>query len=358
MRRAESAVAAEDMGVLKLNEEGFANYGEKEALAEQAARSKAADKERYGGTLPYLVTEFNKGGRNITAEMKRNKAILEGKPIKGVPYDSFEGRAIRKQPGQLGIQGDFMPDSEVRIHTVEGSEIDPLTGTPMIIRKPVMTEFMTDKDAVALYRKWKAGNEEISRRGIGPFRADTDIGSFNRFLVEYYGQQGLKLRGMQAPTDKQRSKATKEAASKGKATSIGTDRLLEMSPSMLDPEVRFQKDYRYVTPDGRVVVGDSQTLPNRDATNDYGLEIINASRMTPTQEKQFEINLGQQIRDARKDNPFSTIEDALLALQSKGQLPTSSDRVERDRGYLQSSGRSSADIFIVHYLETLKLSQE
>ena len=103
-------------------------------------------------------------------------------------------------------------------------------------------------------------------------------------------------------------------------TTLGTDRLIETNASILGGDVgRPAGDYRYITPDGQLKVGDYQGADYRspqkpmDAT--IRLQMIKGSKMSPEQRRRFAGN----IREAAAG--VEDIDDALKIMQQRGELP-------------------------------------
>lgn len=346
--KAKGALQADADGYIKLGDTGFDTYGEKEALAEQAMRIRVADEERYGGTRPYLASKFNSSeSESITAEQKRNRMlIMEGKlpNLKSVPYDSFKGNEVRQTQGSLGIDGNFKNDSEVRGHTVFGQSLDPLLGDEFanelgartIERVGVNTEILSEQGLQNMYGEWKQMVEKENRENLRPFNQTTNVEDFNRFLAEYYGQQGLKLSGRQSVSDSNRSRQAKDADRSGEPTTVGTDRIIETSPGFLTGEYAGNpKDYRYYDLNGNVVVGDSQTLPNNDGSSKIALELINASNMSSSQAANLSRNLNKEAEKLKATNSSAGISDIFKNLVQTGELPAMQKtvgRVQREGG--------------------------
>lgn len=321
----------------------YTEYGEKEALAEQARNLKDYDETTYGGERPFLVFEMIKdGNRSRTAEQKRNRdLIMEGKlpGPKSVPYDSFEGKTMRDDPSRLGIVGRFRDDSEVRGHTTFGDSLDPLLddslrdnpGARSINRTGVYTEMLSNEGLSELYRRWGQQNAQETR-----FKVETSPIQFNRFLAEYYGQQGLKLSGRSAVSDTDRSSQSREAKSRNKPTTVGTDRIIEVSPTFLDPEVPGNpKDYRYYDQNGNVTVGDSQTITGTTNNMFVPLELMNKSNMSSEQVAKLDANLRRKATNLRSVSPNSRISQSIQGLIAEGELPgmkRSAGAVIRDGG--------------------------
>ena len=356
--RAKGSLQAEADGYIKLGDSGFDSYGEKEALAEQSMRIRIADEERYGGERPYLASKFNSAeSESVTAEQKRNRMlIMEGKlpNLKSVPYDSFKGSEVKQKQGELGIDGNFKDDSEVRRHTVFGQSLDPLLGDEFkdelgarsIERMNVNTEILSNQGLENMYGDWKQVVEKENREGIRPFHQNTGIPDFNRFLAEYYGQQGLKLSGRQSVNDSNRSRQAKNADRFNEPTTVGTDRIIETSPGFLSGEYKGNpKDYRYLDLNGNVVVGDSQTLPNNDNSTDIALELINASNMSNTQAANLRKNLNKEAERLKNENNNAGISNIFKNLAQSGELPpmrSNVNAVQREGGMKVGKGLSAS----------------
>ena len=140
-----------------------------------------------------------------------------------------------------------------------------------------------------LYSRYEKGVDEYNQQnelkgGNKSFEKKARPENFNRSLAEYYGQQGLLLSGRTPVSDQERSDYTQYRNRTGDKTSAyGTNRLIEQTYGMSDDERLYQKDYRYKDPSGRIIVGDSQTLPSAGGkgTSVWG-DIFNASRLDPS----------------------------------------------------------------------------
>ena len=197
--------------------------------------------------------------KNITSEQQfARDLVFKGIVPEYAPPDRFYGTDYKarspEQKRQLGIDGPFQNDSEVRGHTriVENAD-----GTIEVKRGPkrVQTEILSPKGVRRLYERWRNMPDEYGK---------TDIPTFNAFAGEYYGQQGLKVAGYQPVEDSERSYAQRSRSGQRMARAedftIGTDRLIETSPRLTTPEVSGgMADLRYKTPDGKIRVGDYQT---------------------------------------------------------------------------------------------------
>jgi hypothetical protein len=197
--------------------------------------------------------------KNITSEQQfARDLIFDGIVPEYAPPDRFYGTDYKarspEQKTQLGIDGPFQNDSEVRGHTriVENAD-----GTIKVKRGPkrVQTEILSPKGVRRIYDKWRSMPDEYGK---------VDVPTFNAFAGEYYGQQGLKVAGYEPVKDSERSYAQRSRSGQRMARpedfTVGTDRLIETSPRLTTPEVSGgMADLRYKTPDGKIRIGDYQT---------------------------------------------------------------------------------------------------
>ena len=193
--KAKGSLQAEADGYIKLGDNGFNNYGEDEALAEQALRIKTADIERYG-KLPYSNAYSNGNSDSVTAEQKRNRMlIMEGKLPQDneLPYDSFRGKDVNNSVE--GIAGNFDKTSEARIQRTAGAVNDPLLdidnmtindgeNTSILERKGGMTEYLSEGGFNQLYGEWKDILDKENRNGRNLYPVKTDKYTFNNFLSD------------------------------------------------------------------------------------------------------------------------------------------------------------------------------
>jgi hypothetical protein len=341
--KARGSLQAEADGYVKLGEDGFDNYGEKQALAEQDKRIRLADEERYGGERPYLASKFNSSDSgSITAEQKRNRMlIMEGKlpTATSLPYDSFKGNEIR--PEYEGIAGNFDETSEARIQTRVGEQLDPLLDIDdlqegeianTLERNGGITEYLSPDGYNKLYKDWKTSvNKENNN-----WRTDTSPLVFNQFLSEYYGQQALKVAGMRAPVDGLRSNIVIDAGPNHKSSTLRTKRLLEMSNSMLNPEIQNAADFRWIDKDANVVIGDNQSRlirPGIEPT--IPMNIFKASKFKDNDKQEFKGNLIQALNTVKANNTNGTLDDALKLMNTNNQLGKvrrTTDQVKRQGG--------------------------
>ena len=282
-------------------------WNEADELQYQQERVMLADEARYGGmdNIPYDPKKYFKtSSQSKSAESKRNQQILAtGQAPKAVPYDSFMAEDMNYRSDRPGIDGKYQPGSEVRVHTVKGNASEPnLEGNvPIIRRTNVWTEMPSQAGLEKLYDDFKVSAAEHNRKDKR-FAAGNSIEAFNRTLAEYYGQQGLLLSGRTPVSDAERSDGVKRRAQRGDATAMGTNRLIEQTRGMNDDEVFFEKDYRYKDKDGRVIVGDSQTLPSANGRSNYVWgDIFNAARLDSSLSENEGIGLKRAIMDKAAD---------------------------------------------------------
>lgn len=191
-------------------------------------------------------------GDSRTAEQQVARALLfDGVMPSVLPADRYRAADLADK-SQLGIAGPFQSDSTVRQST-SGGLVERMTedGPEKFLEvdhRPILTEYLTPQTEARLYKAWRALNPEenkFARR------------NFNALGGEYYGQQMLKAMGASPVSDRDRSFKSRNA--RANATTMGTDRLVENSRGLLDPEIDRSGDYRYMSSTGNVMVGDYQT---------------------------------------------------------------------------------------------------
>ena len=236
------------------------------------------------------------------------------------PYETRTGAEMQGL-GYRGIDGDFKSDSTVRVHRNNLKVDDPLllssVGNKSLIDgyQGDATEYLSPAGEAALYKLWKAEQE------ADEFKANQNTPeAFNRSLQEYYGQQALKLAGNTPVSPDQRSYNVRMDAGRNPNSTLDTDRLIETNASILGGDVgRPAGDYRYVTPDGRIKVGDYQVADYRDPRRPMDafirLQMIKGSKMSPEQQTRFAGN----IREAAVG--VEDIDKALQVMQERGDLP-------------------------------------
>lgn len=289
-----------------------------------------AMKEEALAILEGMRQEANAGVYD-PALAERNRRLIMGTiddtPV--APYNTVKGNQIEG----LGIAGQFQPDSDVRIHTEYGNTGDPLLDRSVaqygLRELGINTEYLTRSGEAALYKLWKAEQEADSYK-----RYQNKPEQFNRALQEYYGQQALKLAGNTPVSDRDRSYNVRDGRYRDRRTgrlvdpgnrnhpnsTLGTDRLIETNASILGGDVgRPAGDYRYITPEGQLKIGDYQgadyTDPNRRMDALIRLQMLKGSKMSPTQRQGFAENLRAAAANV------SDIDDALEIMHQKGELP-------------------------------------
>ena len=256
-------------------------------------------------------------GPEDAALIERNRRLINGTidsdPV--APYREVTGADVQGR----GIDGPFKKDSTIRLHTEYGKTNDPVllpSAEQYGIRETgLRTEYLSPQGEQELFDRF------AKEMRADPFKRGQDTPeSFNRAVQEYYGQQALKLAGNKPVADRDRSYNVRKDAGKHKNTTLSTDRLIETNASMLGGDVgRPAGDYRYMTPEGQLKVGDYQgadyTDPRRPMDATIRLQLIKGSKMSPEQRTRFAGN----IREAASQ--VADIDDALKIMQQRGQLP-------------------------------------
>lgn len=224
---------------------------------------------------------------------------------KDAPYGVREGRDMQGL-GYLGIDGDYKSDSTIRLHRNNLEAADPLIDSSVVNSNLIdgyhglTTEYLSDKTASELQKK-----------------SGKSIAGFNRLAGEYYGQQALKLSGATPVADVDRSDNVVNNP-KHRNSTLGTDRLIETNRSFLGQDVGAPAgDYRYIDPDGYLLVDDYQvaTYGRRDRDVPIKLQMAKESTLKPSDTRRFAGEL-QKSAQGRK-----SIDTALGLLLDAGVLP-------------------------------------
>jgi len=211
--------------------------------------------------LEGLRQEASVGPEDVAITERNRRLIndsINNDPV--APYNTVKGAQVQG----LGIDGQFKPDSDVRIHTQYGDTNDTLLDDDVkqfgIRETGVQTEYLSPSAEDNLYKEWR--KREIQGAADKGWKKPTEDNlsreNFNRFAGEYYGQQALKLAGNTAPSDSQRSYGIQRAGRSHPSSTLGTDRIVENSRALTAPEIKNSADYRYVTPQGELTTGDFQ----------------------------------------------------------------------------------------------------
>ena len=198
-------------------------------------------------------------GTSRTAEQQVARGLLfEGKMPSVLPADTYRVEDLRGPVrDELGIAGPYQGDSTIRQSTVGGLNDK---GVLKVERQPVRTEYLSSGTEEKLFDAWKQLNGSTSRS------------TFNAAVGEYYGQQALKAIGNTPVDDLDRSTMVRKGQRNDysgsrpqyglrlnpRDSTAGTDRLIENSVGILSPEIDRSGDYRYVSPEGYLTVGDYQ----------------------------------------------------------------------------------------------------
>ena len=202
------------------------------------------------------------GGTSRTAEQQVARELLfDGKMPDVLPADLYSASDLTDK-SELGIAGPYQQDSAIKQSTTGGLNSK---GELEIEHRPIRTEYLTEDAEERLFKEWQRLNNSTSRR------------NFNAGIGEYYGQQALKAVGNTPVPDDQRSFRVRQGKrndySEGRRivklveagdSTLGTDRLIENSVGLLNPDIDQSGDYRYVSPEGYLTVGDYQTGELRD----------------------------------------------------------------------------------------------
>ena len=271
-------------------------------------------------------------GTSRTAEQQVARGLLfDGVMPKVLPADKYAVKDLTDRT-ELGIAGPFQSDSTVRQSTSGGLvERNTEDGPEMLLEiehRPIRTEYLTPETEANLYNSWLALNPQENRYARR---------NFNALGGEYYGQQILKALGARPVADNQRSKAVRtgergrraaylagsDRVSKADST-LGTDRLIENSVGLLQPDIDLSGDYRYLSSGGNVRVGDYQTglteLRGRPVDT-VRLNLIKSMEgATPAEIRNFEQNYAEAA-SALKQQGINPTPDKVIAAMADVTLP-------------------------------------
>lgn len=189
------------------------------------------------------ITALIRGDSRTAEQQVARQLLMEGTMPASMPANVYRAEDLADKSIR-GIAGPIQSDSTVRQSTTGGL----VDGTLQIESRPIFTEYLTPQTEERLFQSWRALNpdeQQYARR------------NFNALGGEYYGQQMLKAMGASPVSDSDRSYKSQRA--RANATTMGTDRLIENSRGLLSPEIDRSGDYRYLSADGSVKVGDYQT---------------------------------------------------------------------------------------------------
>ena len=271
-------------------------------------------------------------GTSRTAEQQVARGLLFNGTMPAVlPADRYAVADLTDRT-QLGIAGPFQSDSTVRQSTtgglVERNTEDGPEKFLEVDHRPILTEYLTPKTEAKLYDTWRRLNPQenkFARR------------NFNALGGEYYGQQILKAMGASPVTDSQRSKAVRSGQRGRQAaylagsdrvspadSTLGTDRLVENSVGLLQPDIDLSGDYRYLTTGGEVKVGDYQTglteLRGRPVDTVRLNLIKSMDGATPSEVRDFKQNYAAAA-GALKQQGINPTPDAVIAAMADVTLP-------------------------------------
>ena len=263
-------------------------------------------------------------GTSRTAEQQVARGLLfDGTMPDVLPADKYAVADLTDRT-QLGIAGPFQSDSTVRQSTTGGLNS---AGELEIQHRPVMTEYLSPQGEDKLYAAWSQLVPQYQR----------NAGQFNAAVGEYYGQQMLKSLGYSPVSDTDRSVRSRRASDR--ATTEGTDRLIENSRGLLDEEIDRSGDYRYYDPQGNMRVGDYQTGEVRDTVR---LNLLKA--LTESDASAFKQNYNRGVRAVLATNDRPTPLKVIDELVQDGTLPPVKQGSE-GRGIRAGKGLSGQPYF-------------
>ena len=250
---------------------------------------------------PEVSLEGLINGTSRTAEQQVARSLLfDGVMPDVLPADRYAVADLADRT-QLGVAGPFQADSTVLQSTTGG--IDP-EGNLAVQHHPVRTEMLSPAGEDRLFAAWSQLVPPHQRTAM----------QFNAAVGEYYGQQMLKAIGNTPVSDRDRSKRSRQASDR--ATTEGTDRLIENSRGLLDEEIDRSGDYRYYDPQGNLRVGDYQTGEVRDTIR---LNLLKA--LTPDVAQDFKQNYRRGVEQVLATNDRPTPLNVIDELIQDGTLP-------------------------------------
>ncbi len=237
--------------------------------------------------------------------------LMKGKLPKNMPPDRILGKDVTDV--QLGIDGTFRPDSEVRRHVV--LDIDD-NGDLAFDRKNVRTEILSPQGIQESFDAWKPN----------AFNNNAARGQFNTAASEYYGQQALKLLGNTAVSDSNRSHGARQASRRGNtASTVGTDRLVENSVRLRDKDVKQSADFRMMTPEGKQRVLDYQ-VGTDIKDQKVNLNILKGSNLKNGDISALNDDMKRVAQKLKQQGATPDIDMIFKVLQDEGKLaPTVMD---------------------------------
>lgn len=277
------------------------NYDEENAI------ENARQRETLGNIVPIKTLDRMIEGPSSLGITRLAGDLLSGRKLQAGYEDSVLAKDFKGKI--LGIDGRPAPDSEIRVFNKLNISTDPESGDELFTLEKVgvPTEYMSPREIQRQYDIYLSNTTNPNQRNRLHFNSSN--------VAEYYGQQGLKLAGYSAPSNKQRSEFQRLPGNEGKPFStLNTDRIIENTPQSSIPEGILAGDYRYVTPTGKVRVGDYQT---GDTTGDIRLNVIKAANLMRGDSFKLEKNL----RGEMNKNRTYDIDKAIAGLISKDVLP-------------------------------------
>jgi len=276
------------------------------------------------------VEALIRGDSRTTEQQVARSLLFDGVMPEVLPANSYRVQDLADRT-QLGIAGPFQADSTVRQST-QGGLVERMTedGPEKFLEvdnRPVMTEYPSSAGEDRLYAAWS--------RLMPPGKATT--AGFNAAAAEYYGQQMLKSMGYSAVSDADRSVRSRRASDR--ATTEGTDRLIENSRGLLDEEIDRSGDYRYYDPQGNLRVGDYQTGEVRETIR---LNLLKA--LTPEVAQTFKGEYNRGVRQVLETNDRPTPLNVIDELVQDGTLPPVKQGSE-GRGIRAGKGLSGQPYF-------------
>ncbi len=277
------------------------------------------------------------GGTSRTAEQQVARELLfEGKMPDVLPADLYSASDLTDK-SELGIAGPYQKDSAIKQSTTGGLNSK---GELEITHRPIRTEYLSEGTEERLFNEWQKLNNSNSRR------------NFNAGIGEYYGQQALKAVGNTPVIDEDRSFKVRNGymndyssgervatqVAPGDST-LGTDRLIENSVGLLNPDIDRSGDYRYVSPDGYLTVGDYQTGEVRDTVRLNLLKDLSAADADSFRQK---YPRGVEILQEKGLKP--TPENVVRLMLDDGILPPIKQQA-RGRGVRGGKALSDSPLF-------------
>ena len=293
----------------------------------QAGLQQEADEEFAEQMRQLSIAEEIHGKKELAAYLSPNnpsqtveqqigrQLVQDGVMPAAIPADRVLGGNTTMKPRELGIDGAFKSDSEVRRHALGSLNSE---GDLDIDRSDVRTEILSPRGIKEAFKSWY---DNIKDSKFAP-RRGKERENFNRAAGEYYGQQALLLNDRSPVLDKDRS-AHVQNTTWLSGNTMGSDRLIENSRTLTGEDIGQSTDFRLVDTDGQIKAIDYQMGPN--PTDNINLNLVKSgSRKYGNSEDIAELT-DQMIAAAQElkaANQATDLDSVMTYMVNKGQLPT------------------------------------